>query len=125
MTISSFSVVAIVLSCLGVFGLTVFSTERRTKEIGIRKVLGASVAGILQLISKEILVLVLIANIAAWPLAYFAMSRWLADFAYHIAIGWWMFALAGGLALSIALLTVSVQAIRAATTNPVDALRYE
>jgi len=120
-----FAALAIMLSCLGLFGLAVFSTEQRTKEIGIRKVLGASVAGIVGLISSEFAKLVLVANVVAWPVAYYAMNQWLQDFAYRIEIGWWIFALAGGLALIIALLTVSSQALKAALANPVEALRYE
>ncbi|MGH7598155.1 MAG: FtsX-like permease family protein [bacterium] len=121
----SFSALAIFIACLGLFGLTAFAAEQRTKEIGIRKVLGASVAGIAGLLSSEFAKLVLVANIVAWPIAYYAMNRWLQDFAYRIEIGWWTFALAGGAALLIALLTVSAQAIRAALANPVEALRYE
>ncbi len=120
-----FTTLAIVLSGLGLFGLAVFSTEQRTKEIGIRKVLGASVAGIVGLISSEFAKLVLFANIFAWPVAYFAMNRWLQNFAYRIDIGWWIFLLAGGMALLIALLTVCAQAIKAALANPVETLRYE
>lgn len=122
---SSFTLVAIFVASLGLFGLAAFAAEQRTKEIGIRKVLGASVAGIVGLLSKNFVKLVLVANIVAWPLAYFAMQRWLQNFAYRIAIGWWVFALAGGLALMIALLTVSAQAIKAALANPVESLRYE
>jgi len=120
-----FAALAIMLSGLGLFGLAVFSTEQRTKEIGIRKVLGASVAGIVGLISSEFAKLVLFANLFAWPIAYYAMNQWLQDFAYRIEIGWWIFALAGGLALLIALLTVCTQAIKAALANPVESLRYE
>jgi len=120
-----FAVLAIALSCLGLFGMAVFSIERRTKEIGIRKVLGASVSGVVTLLSKDFVKLVLLANLIAWPIAYYAMNRWLQDFAYRIEIGWTVFALAGGLALVIALLTVCTQAIKAALANPVEALRYE
>jgi hypothetical protein len=94
-----------------------------TKEIGIRKLLGASVANVTALLSKDFVKLVLLANLIAWPTAWFAISRWLENFAYRIEISWWIFALAGGLALVIALLTVSTQAIRAALANPVEALR--
>jgi putative ABC transport system permease protein len=97
----------------------------RTKEIGIRKVLGATVPNVVGLLSKDFLKLVLIANLSVWPIAYIVMNDWLQDFAYRIAIGWWVFALPGGLALLIALLTVSFQAIKAALANPVEALRYE
>jgi putative ABC transport system permease protein len=121
----SFSALAILIACLGLFGLTAFAAEQRTKEIGIRKVLGASVASIVGLLSKDFLKLALIANLLSWPAAYFAMNKWLQNFAYRIDIGWWVFALAGGLALLIALATVSTQAIKAAVANPVEALRYE
>jgi len=120
-----FTGIAILVAGLGLFGLAAFTTEQRTKEIGIRKVLGASAAGIVALLSKEFVKLVLLANLIAWPIAYFVMNDWLQDFAYRIQIGWWVFALAGGLALVIALLTVSAQAIKAALANPVEALRYE
>jgi putative ABC transport system permease protein len=121
----SFAALAIFIACLGLFGLSAFAAEKRTKEIGIRKVLGASVSGIIGLLSKDFVKLVLVANLIAWPIAYFAMNKWLQDFAYRIEISWWVFALAGGLALLIALLTVSFQAIKAALANPVDSLRYE
>ncbi len=120
-----FAVLAIALSCLGLFGMAVFSIERRTKEIGIRKVLGASVSGVVTLLSKDFVKLVLMANVIAWPVAWYGMNKWLQDFAYRIDLGWWVFALASGVALLIALLTVSAQAIRAALANPVEALRYE
>lgn len=120
-----FAGLAIVLSCLGLFGMAVFSIERRMKEIGIRKVLGASVSGVVTMLSKDFVKLVLIANLLAWPVAWYAMNKWLQDFAYRIELGWLAFALAGGVALLIALLTVSAQAIRAALANPADALRYE
>ena len=120
-----FTGIAILIACLGLFGLAAFAAEQRTKEIGIRKVLGASSSGIVSLLSKDFIKLVLVANLMAWPLAWFAMSKWLEDFAYRIEIGWWVFALAGGLALLIAVLTVSTQALKAALANPVEALRYE
>ena len=116
---------AIFISCLGLFGLAAFSAEKRTKEIGVRKVLGASVINIIVMLSKEFTRLVAVAFIVAVPLSYFLMDRWLQDFAYRINIGWEIFAIAGVLALLIALLTVSYQAIRAALANPVDALKYE
>ncbi|MCD6335189.1 MAG: ABC transporter permease, partial [Candidatus Latescibacteria bacterium] len=121
----SFSLIAILIACLGLFGLASFATEQRTKEIGIRKILGASVSGIVLLLSKEFTKLVLVSNLIAWPVAYWAMNRWLQDFAYRIPIGVGTFLLAGVIALVIALLTVSFQAIKAATANPVKALRYE
>jgi putative ABC transport system permease protein len=119
------SVLAIFIACLGLFGLATLTTAKRIKEIGIRKVLGASVVRIAGLLSKDFVKLVLLANLVAWPIAWYAMNKWLQNFAYRTALGWWIFALAGGLALLIALLTVSTQAIRAALANPVEALRYE
>ena len=120
-----FTFLAIAISCLGLFGLAAFVAENRTKEIGVRKVLGASITGIVGLLSKDFVKLVLIANLLTCPIAYFSMNRWLQDFAYRIDLSWWVFALAGGMALLIALLTVSAQAIKAALANPVEALRYE
>jgi len=123
--IISFTVLAIVIACLGLLGLISFTAEQKTKEIGIRKVLGATVPNLVLLLSKEFALLVLAANLIAWPLAGYAMNRWLQGFAYRIDLNWWLFALAGGSALLIALLTVSAQAIKAALANPVEALRYE
>ena len=120
-----FSGLAILIACLGLFGLAAFTTQQRTKEIGIRKILGASVSGIVCLLSKDFLKLVLIANIIAWPIAYYAMNQWLQSFAYRIDLGISTFILSGLIALLIALLTVSYQAIKAARANPVEALRYE
>ncbi|MGV3761458.1 ABC transporter permease [Parapedobacter sp.] len=117
--------ITIVISCLGLFGLATLIAFQRTKEIGIRKVLGATVTGIVGLLSKDFVKLVLIAVVIASPIAWWAMNNWLADFAYRIDIQWWMFAAAGGAALAIALVTVSGQAIRAAVANPVDSLRDE
>jgi putative ABC transport system permease protein len=122
---SSFAFLALFVACLGLFGLASFTAEQRTREIGIRKVLGASVAEILLLLSKEFTKLVAFAFVVAAPFAYFAMSEWLQNFAYHIHVGISPFLLGGGLALLIALVTVSAQAIKAALTNPVQALRYE
>ena len=122
---SSFMVVAILIACLGLFGLATFTAQQRTREIGVRKVLGASVASIVTLLSKDFLKLVLIGIVIASPIAWYAMYRWLQDFAYKIDIEWWMFALAGLLALGIALLTVSFQSIKAALMNPVNSLRSE
>jgi len=116
---------AIVISCLGLFGLASFSAEKRIKEIGIRKVLGASVQNVVGLLSKNFLKLVFIANLIAWPIAWFALDKWLSDFAYRINISWWVFIIAGLAALGIALFTVSFQAIRAAVSNPVKSLRSE
>jgi putative ABC transport system permease protein len=120
-----FSVLAIFIACLGLFGLATFIAEQRTKEIGIRKVLGASVQGIVQMLSKDFVRLVIIAFVFAAPLAWWAMNNWLQDFAYRVSIEWWVFAAAGFGALLIALLTISFQAIRAATANPVKSLRTE
>lgn len=116
---------AIFIACLGLFGIAAFTAQQRVKEIGIRKVFGASVASIVGLLSKDFLVLVLVANLFAWPLAWWAAQRWLQDFAYQAEIGWWIFAVASGAALLIAVFTVSVQAVKAATANPVDSLRNE
>jgi len=116
---------ALFIACLGLFGLAAFTAEQRTKEIGVRKVLGASVASIVMLLSKDLLKLVLTALFVASPVAWWAMNRWLQDFAYKITIDWWVFAVAGGLATGVALLTVSYQSIRAALMNPVKSLRSE
>jgi putative ABC transport system permease protein len=121
----AFSILAIFIACLGLLGLAAFVTEQRTKEIGIRKVLGASVAEIVALLSKEFVKWVLVANVVAWPLAYYVMNNWLKNFAYRIDIGIWIFIASGALALVIAILTVSSHAIKAATANPVQSLRYE
>ncbi len=119
------SIWAIFIACMGLFGLATFTVESRTKEIGIRKVLGASVMNITTLLSKDFLILVVISILIASPIAYYFMHQWLQDFAYRINISWWMFVLAGVLSLVIALLTVSFQAIRAAMANPVKSLRTE
>ena len=116
---------AILLACLGLFALSAFTTIQRTKEIGIRKVLGATVTQLIVLLSREFLILVGIAIIIAIPLAWLAGNRWLADFAYRISISSWMFAIASGIALLIALLAVSLQTIKAAKANPVNSLRSE
>ena len=123
--ISLFAGLTIFVGCLGLFGLAVFSAEQRIKEIGIRKVLGASVPSLVQLLSKDFVKLVIVSILIASPLAYYVMHQWLQDFAYHIDIEWWVFALAGFIALLIALLTVSFQAVRAAVANPVESLRSE
>jgi len=116
---------AIVIACLGLFGLSSYTTEQRTKEIGVRKVLGASVPQIILLLSKDFARLTLIAFLVASPLAYYVMNKWLQDFAYRINLGWKTFFMAGILALAIALLTVSYQSIKAALASPVESLRYE
>ena len=121
----SFSLLAILIASLGLFGLTAFITQQRTKEIGIRKVLGASISGIIFLFTKQFTLWVLAANIIAWPVAYFAMNKWLQNFAYRTNLRVGTFVLSALLTLAIALLTVSFQSIRAAVANPVDSLRYE
>ena len=120
-----FSVLTILISCLGLFGLAAFTAEQRTKEIGVRKVLGASVTSIVALLSKDFLKLVLIAIVIASPIAWYAMNRWLQDFAYRIDIEWWVFAVSGLGALVITLMTVSFQSVKAALMNPVKSLRSE
>ena len=120
-----FSLLGILIASLGLFGLSSYTTERRIKEIGVRKVLGATETGIVLLLSKEIVRWVLLANIIAWPVAYWLADRWLGSFAYRINLGWTTFVLAGLVALSIAVITVSFQAVRAALANPVESLRYE
>lgn len=122
---TSFAILAIIVACLGLLGLSAFMAEQRTKEIGIRKVLGASVSNVLTLLSKDFLRLVLIAVVIASPLAWYIMSRWLENFAYHINVEWWVFILAGLIATVIALLTVSFQSVKAALMNPVQSLRSE
>lgn len=117
--------IAIFISCLGLFGLAVLTAYQRTKEIGIRKVLGASVSGIVALLSKEYLKLVLVAIVVAIPLSWWAMNKWLQDFAYKIPLSWWLFALAGILGLVVAFLTVSFHALKAANANPVKSLKTE
>ncbi|MFZ1527994.1 MAG: ABC transporter permease [Ferruginibacter sp.] len=123
--LSTASVWAILIACLGLFGLATYTVESRTKEIGVRKVLGASVSGIAQLLSKDFLKLVLISIVIACPVAWYAMQRWLRDFAYRISIQWWVFALTGVLVIIVALVTVSFQAVKAAVANPVKSLRTE
>ena len=120
-----FSFLAIFIGALGLFGLASFAAEQRTKEIGIRKVLGASVAGLIHLLTKDFLILVALSNLIAWPLAWLAVNAWLQDFAYRVDINLWIFLLSGGFVIAIALLTISYQTIKAALANPVKALRYE
>ena len=120
-----FSTLAMLISCLGLWGLITFATQQRIKEIGIRKVLGASVFTIISLLTKDFIVLVSIAMVIAAPLAWWGIHKWLQDFAFRIDIGWTMFAIAGAAAILIALLTVSYQAIKAAIANPVESLRTE
>jgi putative ABC transport system permease protein len=120
-----FAILAISISCLGLLGLAIFSSEQRTKEFGVRKVLGASPISLFNLLSKEFLVLVLIALVIASPIAWWAMSKWLQNYEYRVPVSWWMFVLAGVVAIFIALFTVSFQAIKAALANPVESLRTE
>lgn len=120
-----FAALAITIACLGLLGLTATAVARRVKEIGIRKVLGANVPGLVALVSKEFVFLIVLANIVSVPPAYYVMERWLDDFAYRIDISWWIFVIAGLVALTMALATVSYQSIRAALANPVKSLRYE
>ena len=122
---STFALLAIIIACSGLFALSSFIIVQRTKEIGIRKVLGASISNVVFNLSKDFLILVAVSNVIALPVAYYFMNKWLQDFAYRMNINWWIFALAGGIVLVIALATVSFQAIKAATANPVKSLRYE
>jgi putative ABC transport system permease protein len=116
---------AILISCLGLFGLASYSAERRIKEIGVRKVLGASMSSIVGLLSKHFIKLVAIANAIAWPLAWFSVNKWMEDYAYRLNLSWWVFVLSGVTALAIALITVSFLAMKAAAANPVESLRTE
>jgi putative ABC transport system permease protein len=120
-----FAILAIFIACLGLLGLATYAAEQRTKEIGIRKVLGASISNIAAMLSKDFLKLVVIAAVITFPVAGWAMNKWLQDFAYRIAISWWIFMIAGLLAVVIALITISFQAIKAAVSNPVKSLRTE
>jgi len=120
-----FAVFAIFIGCLGLFGLVTYAAEQRTKEIGVRKVLGASVRNIVSMLSKDLAKLVAIAFVVAVPLGWYVMHQWLQDFAYRIDIHWWVFAVAGILAMLIALVTISIQAVKAAISNPVNSLRTE
>lgn len=122
---SVFAVLAIFIGCLGLFGLSAFTAMKRTKEIGIRKVLGATVPGLFYLLSREFVILILISNVIAWPLIYFAMEGWLQGFEYRTDINFLVFGLATVMVLTIALITVSFQTMKSARINPVDSLRYE
>ncbi|MGH2649474.1 MAG: ABC transporter permease, partial [Ginsengibacter sp.] len=121
----TFAIFAIFIGCLGLFGLVTYAAEQRTKEIGVRKVLGASVGGIVAMLSKDFAKLVLIASLIAFPVAWWVMNKWLQSFAYRTNISWWVFIIAGIVAIVIALITVSFQAIKAAIANPVKSLRTE
>lgn len=120
-----FALLAIVITCLGLFGLAAYTAERRTKEIGVRKVLGASVTGIAGLLSKDFLKLVILSSLISFPVAWWWMHNWLQTFAYRVQINWWVFIVAAVLAIFIALFTISFQAIKAALSNPVKSLRTE
>ena len=120
-----FALIAIIIACLGLFGLSTYITQQRTKEIGIRKVFGASVQNVLVLVSTEFLSLVLFAFVISIPLTWWGMHGWLQNFAYRIDISWWIFIVAGVSVLLIALLTISFEAIKAALMNPVKSLRTE
>jgi ABC-type antimicrobial peptide transport system permease subunit len=120
-----FAALAIIISCLGLFGLAAYTAERRTKEIGIRKVLGSSISGIAALLSKDFLKLVTISCLVAFPLSWWMMHNWLQGYDYRIGISWWIFIVAGLLAIFIAVITISFQAIKAAVANPVKSLRTE
>jgi len=120
-----FSFLAILIACMGILGLSIYSIQQRIKEIGIRKVLGASVIRITSELVKDFLKPVLIAAVIAFPISWYAMDKWLQDFAYRTSIGWWIFIAAGLLAVLIALITVGIQAVKAAIVNPVKSLRAE
>ena len=123
--IKYFAFLSIIIACLGLFGLASLSVEQRTKEIGIRKVLGASISNITFILSKEFLIWIVVANLIAWPVAYFFMHKWLQDFAYRIELSIWVFVLSGIMALMIAIFSVGFQTIKAAIVNPVESIRYE
>ena len=120
-----FALLAIFISCLGLFGLSAFMAQQRIKEIGIRKVMGASTGKILSLLTTNFSLLVLLANIIAWPVAWWALKKWLENFSYHMDISLWIFPVAGLLALAVALATTAWQAYSAAVTNPAETLKYE
>src|SRR6185369_15521098 len=122
---TAFAVLAIIIACLGLFALSAFMAEQRNKEIGIRKVLGATVSSITAMLSKDFVKLVIISIVIATPIAYWTMTKWLQDFAYRISISWWMIAVAGLAAVLIALITISFQSIKAAVANPMKSLRTE
>ena len=122
---SVITILSILIACMGLFGLALFTTQQRTKEIGIRKVMGASVKHIMFLFTKEFLKWIVVANLVAWPVAYLVMNRWLQNYAFRIHIGWFHFLATGGISFAIALITVSYQILKTATASPVDSLRYE
>ena len=121
----AFAVLAVIIACLGLFGLATYIAEQRTKEIGVRKVLGATVNNIVMMLSRDFLILIIIASLIAFPIAWWAMYKWLQDFEYRIGVGWWIFILSGFIAILVALFTISFQAVRAAVSNPVKSLRAE
>ena len=123
--INLFAVLAIFIACLGLLGLVSFMAVQRTKEIGLRKVMGATTGNILFILSKEFTKWVITANIIAWPLAYYVMNKWLQDYTFRIDIEWWMFLAGGFISVLIAWLTVSIQSYRASTQNPVESIRVE
>jgi putative ABC transport system permease protein len=120
-----FASLAVLISCLGLFGLAAYTAERRTKEIGVRRVLGASISGVAALLSRDFLRLVMLASLIAFPIAWWLMNHWLQDYQYRISISFWIFVIAGALAFLIAVITISSQAIRAAMANPAKSLRSE
>ena len=120
-----FTILAIIISCLGLFGIVMFITAQRKKEIGVRKVLGASVTSVSVGLGKEFGKLVALAAIMAFPISWFVMERWLEDFAYHIEMKWWMFLVSGAIAVFVALVTVGFQTVKAASANPMKSLRAE
>ena len=120
-----FRLLSIVVACLGLFGLSVYTAERRRKEIGVRKVLGASVQNVVTLLSKEFVKLICISALIAFPIAWWSMNKWLQGFAYRVDINWWVFVVATLLALLIAIFTISYQAIKTALANPVKSLRID
>ena len=122
---NTFSVISIIISCLGLFGLATFATQKRLKEIGVRRVLGATSPGIVTMLAKDFIALVTLSLLIAFPVAYWAMNQWLNSYVYRIQITWWMFALAGAMSVIIAILTISYQSIRASLINPVKVLRTE
>jgi hypothetical protein len=122
---NGFSSLSVIIACLGLFGLASYTTEQKTKEIGIRKVLGASIPSIVAMTTQEFLKWILLANLLAWPIAYFVMTKWLQEFAYKVSMGPFVFIMSACLTLMIAVLTVSYHSMKAAFANPVDSLRYE
>jgi putative ABC transport system permease protein len=116
---------AIFIGCLGLFALAAFTAEQRTKEIGIRKVLGATAPNIVRLLTKEFVILIGVANVIAWPVAFWVMRGWLKDFSYRISMSIWLFLFAGLMTLTVAMLTISYQAVKAALADPANSLRYE